>query len=45
MTMWADSLAATEADFFQTLLEPQEEAMPDLTMLYGQLCQSHSTQR
>ena len=39
-TMRADSLAATEGDFFQALLERQEEAMRDLKVLCGQLCQS-----
>ena len=45
VTMRADSLAATDADFSQALLERQEEALRDLNVLYGQLCQPRPTQR
>ena len=44
-TMKADSLAATEADFFQTLIERKEECLRELNVLYCQLCQPRSTQR
>ena len=44
VTLRTDSLAATEADFFQALPERQEEAMRDINVLYGQLCQSSPTQ-
>ena len=44
VTMRADSLATTEADFFQTLIERQEESIRELNTLYGQLCQPRPTQ-
>ena len=37
-------LAFNETDFFQTLIERQEETIRDLNTLYGQLCQSRTTQ-
>ena len=45
VTMRADSLAATEGDFFQALLERQEEAMQEFKVLDGQLCQSRPTHK
>ena len=45
VTMKADSLAATEADFFQTLVERVEESVRELNVLHCQLCQPRSTQR
>ena len=45
VTMRADSLVTTEADFFQTLIERQEEPIRELKILYGQLCQPRPTQR
>ena len=45
VTMNADSLAATEADFFQTLVERVEESVRELNVLHCQLCQPRSTQR
>ena len=45
VTLRADSLATTEADFFQTLIERQEEPIRELKILYGQLCQPRPTQR
>ena len=44
VTMRADSLAINEADFFQTLIEHQEETIRELNTLYGQLCQPRPTQ-
>ena len=44
VTMRADSLVTTEADFFQTLIERQEETIRELNTLYGQLCHSRPTQ-
>ena len=44
VTMRADSLAFNEADFFQTLIERQEETIRELNTLYGQLCQPRSAQ-
>ena len=44
VTMRADSLAATEADFFQTLIDSQEQTIRELNTLYGQLCQPRSAQ-
>ena len=44
VTMRSDSLAFNETDFFQTLIERQEKAIKDLNTLYGQLCQSRTTQ-
>ena len=44
VTMRADSLAFNEADFFQTLIERQEESIRGLNTLYGQLCQPRTTQ-
>ena len=44
VTMRSDSLAFNETDFFQTLIERQEETIRNLDALYGQLCQSHTTQ-
>ena len=44
VTMRADSLVTTEADFFQTLIERQEETIRELNTLYGQLCQPRPTQ-
>ena len=45
VTMRANSLVTTEADFFQTLIERQEETIRELNTLYGQLCQPRPTQR
>ena len=42
--MRADSLAATEAFFFQALIERQDASTRELKKLYGQLCQPRSTQ-
>ena len=42
--MRADTLVTTEADFFQTLIDSQEETIRELNTLYGQLCQPRSTQ-
>ena len=44
VTMRANSLAGTEADFSQAFIERQEEAIRDLNVLYGQLCQPRPTQ-
>ena len=44
VTMRADSLAFNEADFFQTLIERQEETIRELNTLYGQLCQPRPMQ-
>ena len=44
VTMRADSLATTEADFVQTLIERQEESIRELHTLYGQLRQPRPTQ-
>ena len=44
VTMRADSLVTTEADFFQILIDSQEETTRELNTLYGQLCQPRSTQ-
>ena len=44
VTMRSDSLAITEADFFQTLLESQEEAQRNLNELSVQLGQTRVTQ-
>ena len=44
VTMSADSFAFNEADFFQTLIERQEETIRELNTLYGHLCQSRPTQ-
>ena len=38
VTMRADSLAFVTADFFQTLIERQEETIRELNSLYGHLC-------
>ena len=43
MTMRADSLVTTEADFFQTLIASQEETIRELNTLYGQLSLPRST--
>ena len=43
VTMRADSLVTTEADFFQTLIASQEETIRELNTLYGQLCLPRST--
>ena len=43
-TQRADSPAITEADFFQTLLEREEETQRDLNELHAQLCQTRTTQ-
>ena len=43
VTMRADSLVTTEADFFQTLIERQEETIRELNTLCGQLCLPRST--
>ena len=43
VTMRADSLAHTEADFFQLLITRQEESIRALDTLHGQLCQPRST--
>ena len=45
VTMRADSLMTTDADFFQTLIERQEESIRELNTLYGQLCQPRPKQR
>ena len=42
--MRADSMVTTEAEFFQTLIERQEEIIRELNTRYGQLCQPRSTQ-
>ena len=44
VTMRADSSAFNETDFFQTLIERQEETIRNLNTLYSQLCKSSSTQ-
>ena len=44
VTMRSDSSAYNETDFFQTLIERQEESIRDLNTLYSQLCQSRTTQ-
>ena len=44
VTIRANSLAFNEADFFQTLIERQEESIRDLSTQYGQLCQPRTTQ-
>ena len=44
VTMRSGSLAFNETDFFQTLIERQEETIRDLNTLYGKLCQSRTTQ-
>ena len=44
VTMRAEFLATTEADFFQTLLDRQEETQQNLNALSTQLCQTRSTQ-
>ena len=44
VTTRADSLAFNEADFFQTLIERQEETIREINTLYGQLCQPRPTQ-
>ena len=44
VTMRSDSLAFNETDFFQTLIESQEESIRDLSTLYSQLRQSRTTQ-
>ena len=38
VTMRADSIAITEADFFQTVLERLEKTQQNLNKLYAQLC-------
>ena len=38
VTMRADSLAFVNADFFQTLIERQEQTIPELNSLYDHLC-------
>ena len=38
VTMRADSLVTTEADFFHTLIERQEASIRELKILYGKLC-------
>ena len=43
-TMRPESLATTEADFFNMLLDLQEETHQNLTELSAQLCQTRSTQ-
>ena len=44
VTMWAESLTTTDADFFQTLLERQEETQRNLKKLYVLLCQTRSAE-
>ena len=44
VTMRDESLAFNEADFFQTLIDSQEETVRELNTLYGQLCQPRSAQ-
>ena len=43
--MRAEPLATTEADFFQTLLECQEETQRNLNELSAQFFQTRSTQQ
>ena len=43
--MRVDSLAITEADFFQTLLERHGETQRDLNELHAQLNQTRTTRR
>ena len=43
VTMRADSLAHTEADFFQLLIARQEESIHELNAFPGQLCQPRPT--
>ena len=45
VTTRAEPLATTEADFFTTLLNRQEETQKDLNELFAQLCQTCSAQR
>ena len=45
VTMRADSWVTAEADFFQTLIERQEESIRELNILYGQLCQPRYRRR
>ena len=42
VTMRAESLATTEADFFQTLLDRQEETQRNLNKLCAQMCQNRT---
>ena len=44
VTMRPESLATTEADFFKTLLDRQEETQKHLNELSAQLCQTRFTQ-
>ena len=44
VTMRSDSLVTIEADFFQTLIERQEETIREPNTLYGQMCQPRPTQ-
>ena len=44
VTRRADTMVTTEADFFQTLIERQEETIRELNTLYCQLCQPRSNQ-
>ena len=44
VTMWAESLTTTDADFFQTLLERQEETQRNLKKLCVLLCQTRSAE-
>ena len=45
VTMRAEDLATTEADFFKTLLERQEEALKHLNELSAQLSQQNTATR
>ena len=45
VTMRAEDLATTEADFFKTLLERQEEALKHLNELAAQLSQQNTATR
>ena len=44
VTMRADSLAFVEADFFQALIDRQEQTIRELNILYSQLCKPSLTQ-
>ena len=45
VTMRAEALATTDADFFKTLIEPQEEAQKHLNELESQLSQQNTATR
>ena len=44
LSMTAESLATTEADFLKTRLDGQEETQQNLIELSAQLCKTRSTQ-